>query len=88
MTPEIHKKYNDLKTLTDMLVPTLALVDLMGLADFEEKARPFADGTMGIIAAHSMSLNDLKKTEDNLTHAMQVCRHLLALKKLLLREGE
>ena len=91
MTPEIKEAYEELKMITDTVAGFLVMVDDGFLSNFEEKARPFANGTMAPIAAHYMSLMDLQKTEENLTHAIEVSKTLRKLRGLLIRdekEGE
>jgi hypothetical protein len=69
MTPEIHDQYERLKVLTDMMVPTLALADFeaFDLEKMRNDFRPWANGTLGIIAALDMGVKDLRKSEENLT---------------------
>ncbi len=83
MTPEIHKKYDALKLVTEMLIPTLMVFEKLDLDNFPDEARHFADGTMSAILPHFMSIQDMNTSQKNLSHAIEVAKTLSRLKKLL-----
>ena len=82
MTPEIHDQYNFLKTITEMLAPTLELWE-MKRANFEREAPKFAYGTMAAILPHFMSITDMRTSEENLQKAIKVSRLLGQLRREL-----
>jgi hypothetical protein len=83
MTPLIHSQYEKLKMLCDMLSPTLFVFPNDELEKMVEDFRPWANGTLGIIAMQKMGVEDLQKSEENLSNAIKIAENILALKKLL-----
>ncbi len=88
MTPEIHNQYNKLKIYTDMLVGILLVADQKELEKMADDFRPWANGTLGIIAMQNMGIQDLHKSEENLSKAIKIIDAILNLKKLIIREIE
>lgn len=86
MTPEIHKKYKNLQIIIDMIGPILAAIQPDELEKFEREAAPYADGTMSIIAAQFMGVQDLRTSEDNLKNAIEISRAFRHLRRLVLIE--
>lgn len=87
MTPEIHANFKTLKMISDMLIPALEVAKVFDLKRIEEEMRPWANGTLGIIAMQSMGIRDLQLSEKNLTHAIEVSKAIRHLSDLLIREG-
>jgi hypothetical protein len=86
MPPQIKAIYDQLRVVADMNAPILLLLEDSVLEEFEEKARPFANGTMAPIAAHFMSILDARKSEDNLLHDIEISRTIHQLKSLIFRK--
>lgn len=88
MTPEIHLQYKKLKAIVDMLSPLLYLYPTEELEKMADDFRPWANGTLGIIAMQNMGIQDLHKSEENLSNAIKIIDAILNLKKLIIREIE
>ena len=86
MTPEIHFQYDKLKTLVDIIYPLLLLYPSEELEKMADDFRPWANGTLGIIAMQNMGIQDLHKSEENLSNAIKTIDAILNLKKLIIRE--
>lgn len=87
MTPEIKEKYEELKLFTDSMTGILLCFDEESFSEWEREANKYADGTMGIIACHFMSMRDVQTTERNLTNAIKISRLLRELKAALIESG-
>ena len=84
MTPEIRECYNrmiDAAPWVGVAVTTAGGAD--ELRQFIAKARPYANGTLDAILPHFMSISDMTASQQNLTKAIKVAEHLLALNDLL-----
>lgn len=87
MTPEIHEMYGTLKLLSNSMAPALELWERQR-KEFEEKARVFADGTLDAVLPHSMSITDMRRSQDNLNKALKVSRLMGELRNLLVISEE
>lgn len=84
MTEEIRQQYQKLQLAIEMFGPALNVTtQLLDLEQFENAARPYANGTMGIIALQFMGVQDLKTTEKNLTKAIEISRTIRQLLSLI-----
>lgn len=87
MTPEIHEKYGHLKALVVAFAPFLEMWE-NDRAEFETKARPFADGTLDAILPHSMSITDMRKSQAHLKKAIRVSQLIGQLRAELASGGD